>query len=365
MISSIDRRKSIEGLLFGIAVGDALGLAYEGLSRRQILRRLRRRPPRYALLGNRGYGSDEIQMAGMTGQAILRSVCKSENFLDSLAWSFRWWFVGLPFGIGLGTAKACIKLWLGFNPENSGSRSAGNGPAVRALVIGAALNGTDVESRIERWSQLSSMLTHRAPAAVTGSILLAQAASIAIVEEVNSTNRLSILDRLIEQTRTEELESLLTQLRPCLEANLGPARVAKRFGWKKGISGYMPHTVTMAIYCWLRYHDNFEKGVHSAIRLGGDTDSVAAITGGLIGISAQVDAIPDELLANYRDWPADLKWHEHLATRLTEWPHGEEDILSAPAEPFFWPGQIVRNLVLIPVVIAHVFGRMLRRCVGY
>ncbi len=45
MISSIDRRKSIEGMLFGIAVGDALGLAYEGLTRRQILRRLRRRLP--------------------------------------------------------------------------------------------------------------------------------------------------------------------------------------------------------------------------------------------------------------------------------------------------------------------------------
>ncbi len=59
-----------------------------------------------------------IQMAGHDGPgAILRSVCKSENFLDSLAWSFRWWFIGLPFGIGLGTAKACIKLWLGFNPR--------------------------------------------------------------------------------------------------------------------------------------------------------------------------------------------------------------------------------------------------------
>lgn len=365
MISSIDRRKSIEGMLFGIAVGDALGLAYEGLNRRQILRRLRRRPPQYALVSSRGLGSDEIQMAGMTGQAILRSVCKSENFLDSLAWSFRWWFVGLPFGIGLGTAKACIKLWLGFNPENSGSRSAGNGPAVRALVIGATLIGTDVESRIERWCQLSALLTHKAPQATAGSILLGQAAAIAIMDKLDRDNRLAVLDQLIELSRNDEITELLQKLKPCLEANMAPARVAKRLGWKKGVSGYMPHTLTMAIYCWLRYYNDFGKAVYSAVRLGGDTDSVAAITGGLVGLSAQVDSIPDHLIAKYGDWPADLAWHEQLASRLTEWPHGEEDILSAPAEPFFWPGQIIRNLLLIPVVIAHVFFRWLKRCVGH
>ena len=364
MISSIDRRKSIEGLLFGIAVGDALGLAYEGLNRRQILRRLRRRPPRYALLPHRGVGSDEIQMAGMTGQAILRSVCKSENFLDSLAWSFRWWFIGLPFGIGLGTAKACIKLWLGFNPENSGSRSAGNGPAVRSLVIGATLIGTDVESRIERWCQLSAMLTHKAPQATAGSILLGQAAAIAIMDKLDTEKRLSVLDQLIDLSRNEEITELLKKLKPCLEANMSPARVAKKLGWKKGISGYMPHSLTMAIYCWLRYHDDFAKAVYSAVRLGGDTDSVAAIAGGLVGLTAQVDSIPDQLIAQYRAWPADLAWHAHLASRLTEWPHGEEDILSAPAEPYFWPGQITRNVLLIPIVIGHVIIRMLKRCVG-
>lgn len=365
MISSIHRRKSIEGLLFGIAIGDALGLAYEGLSRRQILRRLGRRPPRYALLRNRGYGSDEIQMAGMTGQGILRSVCKSENFLDSLAWSFRWWFVGLPLGIGFGTAKACIKLWLGFNPEKSGSRSAGNGPAVRSLVLGATLIGTDVESRIERWCQLSAMLTHRAPQATSGAILLGQAAAIAMMDPLNSEKRLSVLEQLIELSRHDEITELLKKLKPCLEANMGPARVARRLGWAKGISGYMPHSLTMAIYCWLRYHDDFEKAVYSAVRLGGDTDSVAAIAGGLVGLSARVDSIPDQLIANYRDWPADLTWHEQLASRLTEWPHGEEDILSAPAEPFFWPGQIIRNMLLIPVVICHVLARMLYRFIGY
>ncbi len=364
MISSIDRRKSLEGLLFGIALGDALGLAYEGLSRKQILRRYRRRPIRYGLVPNRGFGSDEIQMAGMTGQAILRSICKSELFLDSLAWSFRWWALSIPWGAGLGTATACVKLWLGFNPENSGSRSAGNGPAVRSLVIGATLIGTDVESRIERWCQLSAMLTHRTPPAVAGAMLLGNAASIAIMEPIDAANRVAILERLLESVRNEELANLLRQLIPFLAAGMSPRRVAKRLGWKKGISGYMPHTATMAIYIWLRYSNNFERAVQSAIRLGGDTDSVAAIVGGLVGLSARVDDIPDKWLTQYADWPADLSWHEHLALRLTEWPHGEEDILSGPGEPFFWPGQLPRNALLTPVVTFHVLLRILYRLIG-
>ena len=41
----------------------------------------------------------------------------------------------LPAGVGLATARACLKLWLGFSPERSGIYSAGNGPAMRSAVL--------------------------------------------------------------------------------------------------------------------------------------------------------------------------------------------------------------------------------------
>jgi hypothetical protein len=39
-------------------------------------------------------------------------------FQRALAWNFRWWFAGLPGGVGLATAKACLKLWIGFHKES-------------------------------------------------------------------------------------------------------------------------------------------------------------------------------------------------------------------------------------------------------
>lgn len=348
-------------MLFGIAIGDALGLAYEGLNRKQILRRFGRKPLRYQLILRRGYGSDEIQMAGMTGQAILASICKSEFFLNSLAWRFRWWFLGLPLGIGLGTALSCMRLWLGFNPEKSGGvSSAGNGPAVRALVIAATLDRTDVETRIERWIQLSTHLTHRDQRALAGAKLLGNAALLAMHEKIDTTTRCQILQQLTDACEEEQTRTILETMQPLLAQGLSPSRVAKRLGWKKGISGFMPHSATMAIYCWLRHCKNFDRAIQSAVRLGGDTDSVAAICGGLIGISLRVDAIPDDLIAQYADWPADLTWHERLAYRLSEWPHGEEDILGGSPESFFWPGQLVRNIYLLPAICLLLTERFFR-----
>src|SRR3712207_8518321 len=42
------------------------------------------------------------------------------------------------------TALGTMKLWIGFPPERSGVRSAGNGPAMRAAVLGVYAAGRDV-----------------------------------------------------------------------------------------------------------------------------------------------------------------------------------------------------------------------------
>ncbi|TVS08433.1 MAG: hypothetical protein EA424_28605 [Planctomycetaceae bacterium] len=44
--------------------------------------------------------------------------------------------LGLPAGVGMATARACLKLWLGFPPKRSGVDSAGNGPAMGKAVLG-------------------------------------------------------------------------------------------------------------------------------------------------------------------------------------------------------------------------------------
>jgi hypothetical protein len=57
--------------------------------------------------------------------------------------------------------------------------------------------------------------------------------------------------------------------------------------------GYVVDTLTAAVWCLLKY-DTFEDTVLAAVNLGDDTDTTAAVAGGLAGIYYGIDAIPDQ-----------------------------------------------------------------------
>ncbi len=123
----------LAGILLGTAVGDAVGLPAEGIS---PARRRRMMPGswQHRFLFGRGMVSDDTEHALFVAQSLLRHPTNADAFQRRLAWHLRWWFVGLPAGIGLATARACLKLWFGFPPARSGVFSAGNGPAIRQAV---------------------------------------------------------------------------------------------------------------------------------------------------------------------------------------------------------------------------------------
>ena len=137
MHSSPSLASALEGCLLGTAVGDALGLPREGLSPEKA-GRLFGDEVRHRLIAGRGMLSDDTEHAAMTAQALTRHVGDADAFGRDLAWRLRWWSLALPPGVGLATARACMKLWLGFSYESSGVFSAGNGPLMRAPV-GVAL----------------------------------------------------------------------------------------------------------------------------------------------------------------------------------------------------------------------------------
>ena len=61
MAATVNLEDAVQGCLLGTAFGDALGLAYEGMSRKRIARRFKM-PLRYHLLpGNRGMVSDDTE----------------------------------------------------------------------------------------------------------------------------------------------------------------------------------------------------------------------------------------------------------------------------------------------------------------
>ena len=127
----LTEQNRLRGVVLGTAVGDAVGLAAEGISRRRIGKLFTHPWQHHFLLGH-GMLSDDTEHTVFVIQALLRHPDAPALFARRLAWSLRWWFVSLPAGIGLATGRAIIKLWLGFSPQRSGVYSAGNGPAMRA-----------------------------------------------------------------------------------------------------------------------------------------------------------------------------------------------------------------------------------------
>ena len=122
--------------------------------------------------------SDDTEHTLFVAQSLLRYPADTDAFQRRLAWHLRWWFAGLPAGIGMATARACVKLWLGFPPSRGGVFSAGNGPAMRSVIIGGYFH--DKPELLRRFVLASTQLTHTDPKAAVGAEAVARVAAWAV-----------------------------------------------------------------------------------------------------------------------------------------------------------------------------------------
>jgi len=70
--------------------------------------------------------------------------------------------------------------------------------------------------------------------------------------------------------------------------------------------------VALALYCFLRYPDEYEKVVIRGANTNGDSDSIACIGGSISGAYLGVEAIPDNWIKRIEK----SHYLEALATRL-------------------------------------------------
>jgi ADP-ribosylglycohydrolase len=340
-----DRTQRILGVLLGGAVGDSLGLPGEGISP-QRQRKLWPGDLGHRFLFGRGMISDDTEHAFMTAQALLEAGGDVERFRRALAWKLRWWFVALPAGVGLATARACMRLWRGVPPERSGVNSAGNGPAMRSAILGAVF-AHEPEKRRE-FVRDSTRLTHLDPRAETAALAVAEAAAWIVQGEEAVADFIGQLPVLGVD---DEWKRLCRRITDALVQQEAVADFAASLGLANGVTGYAYHTVPVALYAWLRHRGNFAAAVTGAIQCGGDTDTVAAIVGALAGCDVGVDGIPDDWRKGLVDWPRSAGLLERLAEELSS-PGGK------PVR-WCWPGVLPRNLFFLAVVLTHGFRRLL------
>ncbi len=342
--------------MVGTAVGDALGYAREGLSRRVALKMFGRPPLRYRLVPGIGLVSDDTQLMLLAAQAMLNSRSEGRFFRRAFQWRLSWYLLSLPVGIGRATLLASAKSWLYRFGLPSGVHSLGNGAAPRAMFCALAIHGTGHRRR--RWVEDATALTHTHPLTSDGCQVLAALAEYAATTRLDKFDAAQALAVATEASQRPAIGELLAQLAPFLEQRRSPAAVARFFGWDTAIPGSMVPTTIMATYCWLRFPNDFYKAVGSAVALGGDSDSLGAIVGGLVGAHVGFDQLPKPLIDSLMRWPHGPEWMEAMADRLSHWPHGVNDLSSAPAQPSDPLMQVACNLLTIPVIGLHVAYRL-------
>jgi ADP-ribosyl-[dinitrogen reductase] hydrolase len=306
---------------------------------------------RHRLVAGYGMLSDDTEHLLLTAAAWSRTNGEVEAFRSTLASHLRWWFVCLPPAVGLATARACIKLVVGISPHRSGVASAGNGACMRAGIIGALAHSPEHLAAAVR---ASTLITHTDPRAIDGALVVAIAAAVA-VNTPTSASSAQVADAFVQRLDEAGTGEVVKQVHAAVHAarrGESPAEFAATIGCSKGVSGYVLHTVPMAIFLWLSYAGRVHEGIDAAVRLGGDTDSVAAIVGGLIAAADGGASLPEDLIAQITDFPCSINALERCAASLaigdSRSPWRSRQVWALP-----------RNLLFLIVVLTHGLRRLL------
>ncbi|MDY6802712.1 MAG: ADP-ribosylglycohydrolase family protein [Cyanobacteriota bacterium] len=298
--------KILSGLI-GVCVGDALGVPVEFSSREK-----RRKKPVTEMTGYGTYRqppgtwSDDASLTLCLAEAL----CEGFN-LEAIARNFvRWYYEdywtarGEVFDVGGTTSQAIFRLREGVPPTKAGGMGEfdnGNGSLMRILPLAFCYKTVDFPELIQRVHYCSSM-TH---AHLRSQIACGIYISIAIclleglepkVAYIEGIKRIKVI------YSTPKYASEMHLFSRILEGEIDS------FPMKEISSDtYVLHSLEAALWCFLNA-SSYAEAVLKAVNLGGDTDTTAAITGGLAGIYYGIDNIPSdwiEVLAR-KDDIADL-----------------------------------------------------------
>lgn len=346
--------EAITGCILGTAVGDALGLPFEGLSPKRSAR-LFKDKSRYHFLFGKGMVSDDTEHTCMVAQSLIASAGAPEQFARELSRRFRIWFLGLPAGVGFATLRSILKLWMGFPPTKSGVFSAGNGPAMRCGVIGVCYG--DDDEKLKALVRAATVISHTDPKAYYGALAVAVACHMAAASPF--VQGAAFCARLGHLLRDEDAAEFLALVKDAVQS-AGRGRTTEEFlrsqNLQNGISGYVYHTVPAVIHAWLVNPGDFRKALLDIINCGGDTDTTGAILGAIVGSAVGKEGIPTEWIHDLIEWPRTVEWMESLSYQLAK------AVRTSRAEtPIKLPilGVALRNLLFMLIVLFHGFRRLL------
>jgi ADP-ribosyl-[dinitrogen reductase] hydrolase len=291
------------------------------------------------MLGRTGFVSDDTEQSALVAQSLARAGDDLDTCVAAFRRAMLGWFLRLPWGIGLGTLRACLRIALGM--RRSGVASAGNGAAMRAAIIGAFF--ADDEPRRRQWVDILSRVTHTDDRAVEGARFVAEVAAICVR---GGRVRVGLSETIRAGRAVVENEELGRAIDLALSLVVRGVPLADA-ALLLGNTGYVVHSVALAAFCFARFGDDRIDAIAAAVQAGGDTDSNAAIVGAWIGARRGEEGLPRQLVDAIHDGPFGRTHLRALA----------DDLVSASASGhsarFSWPVALLRNVALFPVALVQ------------
>ena len=337
-------KNKLQGCLIGAAVGDSLGLPYEGMSS-STGKKLFGIPDKHKLLFGLGMVSDDTEHLIIVLRAFRKAKGNLNLFSKRLALELKIWTLALPLGAGKASLLSGLKLLIGFSSKSSGIFSAGNAPAMRVSVLGLLCNNT---IKLKNYVKRATFISHTDAKAYRGALAIAVAANMAGKSKKIDPKLFLKRFRKINNSKCKEFDKLLHKTAQSVKSKQSTQSFAKDLGLIKGVSGYSYHTVPVALHAWLSNQKNFRVGLMNTIKCGGDTDTVGSIVGSLIGIQVGDSRIPK----NWRQGIFDYPLNETSLKEIANNTYNRSLVKELIVFPF-------RQTLLFILIILHILYRAL------
>ncbi|MGV8151762.1 MAG: ADP-ribosylglycohydrolase family protein [Candidatus Nanoarchaeia archaeon] len=275
----LTKEERIKGCIYGLATGDALGATLEFLDEDKIKEYYGDNGLRDIIGGGwlrlyPGEYTDDTQLM----KCLASSLIEKQKFdPGDIALKYVAWKNTNPKDIGSTTLKAIENLENGAHPSASGINKPSNGSLMRTSPIALVSK----RNKIPIYSSLDSCITHS-----HGHCMDICAINNLIIHDlINSGDELEYVTNNILKERNYR----------CYDSILRIGRVPTK------PSGYVIETFQAVLYS-LMMNKDFESTIITAINLGGDSDTVGAITGAIAGAAYGIESIPKRWIERIKDY---------------------------------------------------------------
>jgi ADP-ribosyl-[dinitrogen reductase] hydrolase len=293
------------GTLLGVAIGDAFGMPVEGLSREKIRQRFGWIDSFLPRTDNTGI---ELEAAGEITDDTEMMLCHVESLVSTgglvdpentgmrflrLFNSESRRFMERTTIESLQRADETGEFQNGYG----GAHRAGNGVAMRIAPVGLIHSlGRFNHEVFVREVMRAGLITHSNPEAINGAVALAYGVRLQVTGEVPPELLGDEICSFIDEDQVSRKIRQAAHL--AARQDLKPDDSQKHLDnlTEVGTSGYVAESVAAAVYCAIVARHDLRRGIELATNAGGDTDTVAAMAGALIGAHAGASSFPLDLV---------------------------------------------------------------------